>query len=1015
MSFSSPSSSSYGSDSASNQPVFLSNSSASSPRSSASSLPPITPDLTPVVSQPFQAPSLLPGTNDKSPGGLASSPSPSLASIPVYAKTNTSLPDQLPSFDDIRFDPLGGPFPVFGKTSHAMDPHGLNAYLMHPEDQLWNYLQPRPRNSLEISTQPSSQQQQPFKADPFVKHLAKSPLGRPPLVLGKPEPIKFPDEQEEQAGETVKKGSFKSKLGLGFGKAGAKTSKSSTSLSSLVESTSTVRATGAKSQPGSPTRAFRSVERIEEDETVTSPGTVTSPTSGLDERTIKGSPVLLDQKSISDSLLSPVDLRPASTSRWSWLGMGPKQQRKKSGSIAVVKKPTKLHEAAPLDPGLSADPLAGVLPDSVPADATPAVNESLHLLTRTRSPMPESLRAMRSVSIKKLENLRAPSPNPILLDASIPAYLAKHGSDVSSSKRLMKFPRSVNSRQLPGMGLGPAEAGMRIDVGVRALLEKIDSHELLDLSEISTMTVYATTTGKKMPNGLSDLANIKAKIEQNARRGPGIPAFLARPGFEYRMWCYDEDGKCSRIESDYVSYELEFSPGLLAFGEEISILARDGRLRYTSCDNTVPGRPIQASSRSTSREALQDDEFNYGKPEVAKAAQAPIQMIPRSNSSVKFPSSQPTLASLPRSNPTGKTPRKQKPINWAIASDSESSESDSEESESEDEGQPLSRVGTRQKPVEMEPLKGVRSQGPPASRPNNLTRPTSLIAGHQQQSSRTTAVSRPPLDRRTTDERRRTEADLTAKYREHVMQTRERRDQARVGVVERQRAGDAMREKERDRRKSLAGISPIVMPEKTGRSARNTSAPVSPHHVRNNSEASTSNGLSALGSRPHRKSTVEPSRLNPDLGNHGLSRRSMSYADVRASTMQQPFAVPHQAPFLSHSMSFSPGQPQVMYVPVPVMHYPQPSMGFMPMHPMMGQQPQQTMPPNFSQMRRQSIGIPILSPHHTGSRHTKNVSGHQSGAPMLSPNHTGPRHGQNTTGHQQAPQSSRPTKRTPVQ
>lgn len=247
------------------------------------------------------------------------------------------------------------------------------------------------------------------------------------------------------------------------------------------------------------------------------------------------------------------------------------------------------------------------------------------------------------------------------------------------------------------------------------------------------------------------------------------------------------------------------------------------------------------------------------------------------------------------------------------------------------------------------------------------------------------------------------------------MQTRERRDQARVGVVERQRAGDAMREKERDRRKSLAGISPIVMPEKTGRSARNTSAPVSPHHVRNNSEAPTSNGLSASGSRPHRKSTVEPSRLNPDLGNHGLSRRSMSYADVRASTMQQPFAVPHQAPFLPHSMSFSPGQPQVMYVPVPVMHYPQPSMGFMPMHPMMGQQPQQTMPPNFSQMRRQSIGIPILSPHHTGSRHIKNVSGHQSGAPMLSPNHTGPRHGQNTTGHQQALQSSRPTKRTPVQ
>lgn len=892
----------------------------------------------------------------------------------MYARTNTSLPDQLPAFDELRFDPSGGPFPVFGKTSHAADPHGLNAYLMHPEDQLWNYLQPRPRTSADAGSnqQHQQQQQQQLKSDPFVKHLAKSPLGRSSLIVGKPEPIKLPEQQNEQ-NDPGKRGSLYSKLG--FMKPGNKTSRSSTSLSSLVDGPT---ARGAKSQPVSPTLVHRSVERIEEDEvgeqSVPSPGTVTSATSGLDERTIKGSPVLQREKLVLASEPSPAEQRPMSTSRWSWLGMG---QRKKSGSIAF-KKPTELHEATPLDPGLSADPLAGVLPSSVSADATPAVNESLHLLTRTRSPMPESLRAMMNLSIRKLSALRAPSPHPILPEAAIPAYLAHHGSDTSESKRLMKFPRSVNSRQLPGMGLGPAEAGMRIDIGVRALLRKIDLNSAnLDLTEISSATGLATTTsGKKMPNGLTDLASIKAKVEQNARRGPGIPAFLARPGFEDRMLCYDEDGRALPIQSDRAVYEIEFSQGLEALGEEAMRLTREGRSRQSTYD-VGPGRPIQASSRSQSREMLQEDEVKYGRPETVRSSTAPT--VSRSVSPVKFPSSQ---APPSKSTAAAKTPRKQKPINWAIASDSESSESESEESESE-EGQPLSRVATRQKPVEMEPLRTT-------ARPNSLTRPVSLVASQQQQSSRATATSRPPLDRRTTDERRRTEADLTAKYREHVMQTRERRDQARVGVVERQRAGDVLREKERDRRQSIAGA-----PATTGHGARNVSAPARPNHGRNRSDASRQEALASLTARQHRKSTAEAAKSNAGIPNPGLSRRSTSYADVRASTYQQPFPTSHAGPYMAHQMPYA--QPQVMYVPVPVMQYPQPNMGFMPMHPMMHQQQQQQqyqqMPPNFDQMRRKSIGAPILSPNHTGPRHHKNISGHQAAMPS----------------------SSRPIKRTPVQ
>jgi hypothetical protein len=910
----------------------------------------------------------------------------------VYAKTNTRLPDQLPALEDIRFDPLGGPFPVFGKNSHASDPHGLNAYLMHPEDQLWNYLQPRPRNASFADSETS-------KSDSLSRSpIIKSPLGRPPLILSKPPPaapIDFsPREVEAVVDPTVKKASFKSKLG--FGK-GFKSSKSSTSLVNLVESGPSG---GSRSQPSSPTR-MRSIPlaaRIEEEEDVTRESQVMSPetvTSDADERTIKGSPPTIEQTLLSPET-TPVEPRPGNPSRWSWLGMGPKQPKKKASGSVPVKKPTNLHEATPLNTGLSADPLAGVLPSSIPADATPVLNDSLNLPTRTRSPMPESVRALRIISIKKLSALRAPSPHPIMPETSIPAYLAHHGVETSQTKRMMRFPRSVNSRQLPGMGLGPAEAGMRIDVSVRALLSKMDSHHAqLDLSEISAAVALAPTNGKRLPNGLTDMAKIKLMLEQNAKRGPGVPAFLARPGFEDRMWCYDENGEAAAIVSDRAVYEIEFSEGLEALGEEATRLARDGRSRLPSRHSTydiAPGRPIQAGSRSGSREALNDDDVRYGKAEAAPATPSPT--LASSESQIKFPSTQTTSDSPIRPvNHRASTiaTRKQKPINWTIASDSESSESESEESESDDDRQPLSRIGSTQRLSEMvAPKRGLEAQPLSAPRPSVLSRPQSL-AVVQQTSARLVAVARPPMDRRTTEERRKTEADLSAQYREHVMQTRQRRDQARVGVVERQRTGDALRDKERERRRSLAGITPLAVPERALRSVPNTSTPVSPNHIRTNSDASMPNSSST--GRIHRKMNhPESSRLNPNTANPSLSRRSMSYADVRASTYLQNFPPSHAPPFLSHSMSFGQPQQSYMYVPVPVMHYPQPGMGFMPMQAaMMPQHMPQHMPQDPAHIRRNSNAAPALSPNHTGTRQ------------------------KTTSGGQAPPTHHRGNKRTPVQ
>jgi hypothetical protein len=288
------------------------------------------------------------------------------------------------------------------------------------------------------------------------------------------------------------------------------------------------------------------------------------------------------------------------------------------------------------------------------------------------------------------------------------------------------------------------------------------------------------------------------------------------------------------------------------------------------------------------------------------------------------------------------------------------------------------------------PKRGLEAQPLSAPRPSVLSRPQSL-AVVQQTSARLVAVARPPMDRRTTEERRKTEADLSAQYREHVMQTRQRRDQARVGVVERQRTGDALRDKERERRRSLAGITPLAVPERALRSVPNTSTPVSPNHIRTNSDASMPNSSST--GRIHRKMNhPESSRLNPNTANPSLSRRSMSYADVRASTYLQNFPPSHAPPFLSHSMSFGQPQQSYMYVPVPVMHYPQPGMGFMPMQAaMMPQHMPQHMPQDPAHIRRNSNAAPALSPNHTGTRQ------------------------KTTSGGQAPPTHHRGNKRTPVQ
>jgi hypothetical protein len=911
----------------------MSQSSENSPRSSASSLPPGTPDFNPVLAGgQLQTLPLLSST------GIENGSS----NFPSYSKTNTSLPDQLPSLNELRFDPSGGPFPVFGKGSHAADPHGLNAYLLHPEDNIWSYLHPQPRT---VSGDIKSKNVM-LEDETRRKSLGRSPLSGPPMsVKAAPPPVQpiiTQDLDKEHA--VVASGSIgKSKFGIKLGK---KFSKSGVNLASMNEEGSTRPASfRSVSQPVSPLLNSMSDNKA----------LLTSP----DE--MKLAALSLASEKMEEKQVEDLAKDKEANARWSWFGKGPKHTRKKSG-LLTIKTPAKLNKAPEVDAGLSADPLAGVLPSSIPVGSTPAVNDSLHLPARTRSPMPESLRAVRMISIKKMSALRAPSPHPILPETSIPSYMAHHGSESSSSVRLMKFPRSVNSQQLPGMGLGPAEAGMRIDIGVRALLRKIDHEMNLDLQEIKTAGATFIVNGKRMPNGLADAARIKAKAEQSSRRGPGVPAFLSRPGFEDRMVVYLADGNALPVHSDRAVEEIEFSLGLEALGEEATRIAREGRpkvssSRYSSFDLPQDGRQSWAPIRKSSENDSPEDGSRYGEPETPRpGGVTPTQGDMRpSLSLLKFPSGRPCVsvgkpaASRANTNPIASpiqkpvpTNRRSSTINWRMASDSESDE-ESEEEESEDERQPLSSIAaSRQRPL-------TTSFSAPL-RPNLLSRPASLVAPKIIASG--DVSTRPAVDPRVVERRMKNESEMAARYREQVMQSRERRDQARVGVVERERQSEAMREKERERRRSAL---PGTIDTHAARSLPVASAPVSPNHTRTTSGVSSVNTpIDGQMARSKRQSIADPSnKMSPADFNRGLSRRSMSYADVRTS-MHINFPPP--LPFMPHSMSFS-AQPQVMYVPVPVMPFPQ---SYMPMmQAPMGLSP--SMPTGLDRQRRKSYVMPSTS------------------------------------------------------
>lgn len=1038
----------------------LPGSSTNSPNSSTSELSvlsPPTPDVNPYFTKHLHPLSLLPAANPNGP-----KPQPALAQdhhlnpnqkeskiSPVRTKTNTRLPDLLPAFNDIRFDPSGGPFPVFGNGTHASDPHGLNAYLLHPDDGMWNYLQPAPRGAeaerrrssatangsgngsdsdSEKQISPKNQRRESGKrglvAPSSAGMIGRSPLSGPPILSGNGEPNDFGlREKKDVATDSVgTTSSLKSKFGL---KKGLKLVKSGTNLSAQAQAQAQAQAvkapmpTGlpkAVSQPSSPTgvelgkstswpdcaqevrktseevvpavpaipQRFQDVARSE---VIHSRATTASSDGGpvTPDETVREDPDLTVLTTAGAGAGAGKEKRPGVSGGWkSWLGVKPNgKQRKKSKEGVVLANQSKTINAAPaVDAGLSADPLAGVLPSSIPLKQTSSINEPLNLTPRTRSPMPDQLRAVRNMSIKKLGALRAPSPHPVLPETSIPAYLAHHASDSSSAASYMKFPRSINCVQIPGMGLGPAQAGMRIDVAVRALLGKIDGGSITDLSEIKALA--PALREKRFPNGLGDLVQIKRMKSLNAaKRTPGIVAFLRRPGFEDRLWVHGSDGSVDRIRSDRAVYEIEFSMGLEALGNDVENVARDalGRSdrsrqisRQSSFDVNLGGQLVPSRPRTISRESVEEEEEGRPSPEIQRDQTTPtptpiepsvtptpqLEQTQPDEVKVHAPRSPPAravaapepVAMLPLKRPSP-TRARTSAVQWKIASESESEDSESEEeSESDEQHRPLAKTATRSSDNSASrvatALPVVR---PTALKPSTVSRPSSLAMpspANQAETARRNAV----WERRVQDAKKQAEADMANKYREHVMQTRERRELSRTGVVERQRTAEGMRDQDKEKRHSTS--SSVKHGHRKSQSAQSSpaaAASANSLHQQSSASPTSANTSSVRDKRISMTShssaqNISSQQQTPNLAN----RRSVSHHDVRQMAQQGAYGMPGQ---MMPGMAFNPAQPGVVFMPVPIMPY---GGNFMPM----GGAPQMPYqhPSQYNRERRKSANVP---------------------------------------------------------
>lgn len=481
------------------------------------------------------------------------------------------------------------PFPTFPGSEHARDPYGLNAYLLHPADSVWFYVDPSPTEDT-TGVRPASMEAERSRSlgrqKSITKHRSLSMLRRP-SPLGSQPPLSIEDDIDRRAPSMRRRSSSldsgsrpssdddlqevlgdfgedaRAKTPRPLGKKSFRRAFHFTRKGFFGQSSDIGPTPPVPALPDAITITAPAIDDVEfstpmSSRTNSAYSTVSSASSIASSEGIKtpSESLLLDIGIAGDKLagaLAEAEEKKATNKHWrGWLG------GRKGSNFAN-------RNGSERDTSLSSSSLTS----SPNPSTTSLVTRSTPLLTFTPSPSIDSTpdrisslvfpsdnsrqrtlasEQLRRASYHKMTQLRQPSPHPLAL--SLRRQLCDLPDEVAVSIQSGQkvFPMSVNSTQSPGSGLNPAQGGLWLSIAISCVMTKLDQRHQLPTSLMTR--------------------NERAPVI--ATRPKGLMDFIDRPPFKERMLVYYADGVFSPISMarpGYGVWDLDFSRYTVALSE----------------------------------------------------------------------------------------------------------------------------------------------------------------------------------------------------------------------------------------------------------------------------------------------------------------------------------------------------------------------------------------------------------------------------------------------------------------
>ncbi|KAJ9107568.1 hypothetical protein QFC21_001027 [Naganishia friedmannii] len=920
----------------------------------------------------------------------SSSPMTEVAIAPEGLLTYQSL-SVPPDFGNLSFSG-SGPFPVLNNSRHSVDPHGLSRYLMNPEDPILDYMYPVPMRPKAKATAPihetadtasstrphGKSRQSSFslfgkKATHVSSPLARSPVLEAQNVIGGSSAA---GTSESSSAETIHQpldGSRSSKTQNDSEESSS--SKQDSGLLPTLTSTERSVSPGARDVQKpldniakSVAMSSRSMSLDSLDKRIGS--SQTSLLSTCTESTDGMKTPVVENESLPPTLhvatghengefLGPIldtskERTPTAIVRRpglisgvkTWLGVNKLDKVKKEK--LQVKKPKNLRPAPEISTVLSADPLSGTLPGSIPLSASTLVEEELHIPEQVSPRELECIKTIHRMTLDKLHAIRAVNgSHPAAVDV-VDKISYQRNLLLNPAIAQLQSPRSSSPLIDLGSCIFPQQDIFEIDVQLISILRKLDARQFDDaqIQEIKHLKMTALQSRREKQKRWSQLARSRSDDQS----GIGIARFVQRPCFEDRMVEIGSDMQPRQVRTarGLGMWEPEFTKQTEGWVElaHQNLLKRSERLGRYPSSQPSPRRPTSGLQAHSSVENLASTSAVLPERTRESVTRDTRQSPPRKTLSH-------ASSSLNLWAPTRHEDRRQRPSD---EQDDESEEDESDESDPDD--VPLSTFRNSSRPASrvdppapdrsshyLQTLSRPPSMMMPVTTPQPLNGPNAVPAVQLLQSKRGSSQ------------------DLV-KYRGEYLKVRNRIEKARSGDVERERMSQAIRERTKStthaaapsahpRRESAKDLR-IDTKNKATR-AGSLSAPSSPRrHSRNISYSSampksttaTNQSRPAINSRQTALgiSDAQLSQSQYATGN-GLARRSMSYADV-GNAPNHMYGMPNMAQ-------------QVMFVPVPMMPFaPMVNPYGMPMQAnaqqMMMQQQQQHMMHQHQQQQQQS-------------------------------------------------------------